>query len=194
MIDTKAVRSRNIAKLASSIGDFGLQPISAACSGCSEQPIAVLVTSRLSVAFLCGECISKLRSELDANQNEPHDAYQGCVERLLEQSECECRQAWLDPQDHPSGILFEQTGWDKTGTHYGSGCLTQAKSGLRPFGGSEKLRLKLISDPRIPSSISDIRCTREMLEAFAEYQRLLDRDLGRPAPTWDENEERWVRR
>lgn len=111
------------------------------------------------------------------------DAYDEIVEALKKTPDSEFRQrafsAWNEPWAFPEGILFgfcEPNRFD-----YGSpcGCLTMVKEGTRRAATLE-LTLEIRADDRLPKFDSGI--TKENLHVFAEWQRRMDRDLGRKPP------------
>lgn len=104
------------------------------------------------------------------------------------------RAAWSEPGASKMGVLFDHTGWDGQHTREDAlcGCLTQIKrhDGRPGKGLDDGFLVDLMADDDIPSSPLDI--SPENVQAFAQWQRRVDKELGRPAPRWDEKEG-WVR-
>lgn len=111
--------------------------------------------------------------------------------------------AWGRPERTEGGCLFDYTGWDPDLGEVGRipgesggpcGCLTQVRAGYA-FGpamlGHQDMLERLRADERVPNRPEDL--TLESLTALAEWQREVDRVLGRPAPVWDPDLRRYVR-
>jgi len=95
------------------------------------------------------------------------DKYDRAIEHLREHPE-DVWLAWHLHSNHPAGCLFAYTA-------PGCGCLTQVKCGRR--APTDELTIAIQSDGRIPENNEDI--TLEHLPVFAEWQRRLDKELGR---------------
>lgn len=87
----------------------------------------------------------------------------------------EVTDAWIDGgrDGHPSGPLFAYAGDAAT-----CGCLTTVR-GCGQVAATPELTDEIRSDERIPEYCADIR--PEHLNVFAEWQRRLDKELGRGA-------------
>lgn len=105
------------------------------------------------------------------------DIYDKAVKFLTEHPE-EIYDAWARVEDHVAGCLFGAV--DKDPLNYkprgACGCLTQVKSGRIRACNSE-LTNRIRSDDRIPNTGEHI--TVKHLPIFAEWQRVLDKELGR---------------
>jgi len=77
--------------------------------------------------------------------------------------------AWDHPYE-PMGALFRYAG-------EGCGCLTQIRSDPEMRAATPELTAAIRADKRIPLSPKDI--TVELLPIFAEWQRRIDKELGR---------------
>ncbi|MGE0289092.1 MAG: hypothetical protein AB7I42_22800 [Bradyrhizobium sp.] len=79
--------------------------------------------------------------------------------------------AWRAPYDTDGGALFQHAG-----TGPDCGCLTSVRRGSFDAETPE-LTAAIRADERIPKYCADI--TRDNLPVFAEWQRRIDRELGR---------------
>lgn len=89
---------------------------------------------------------------------------------------------WAMPSPLTAGCLFQfatrSGGPDKPRPDSGPyGCLTMIRSGERHIAETESLTRRIRADERIPDSVEGI--TRSNLHVFAEWQRILDKELGR---------------
>lgn len=82
----------------------------------------------------------------------------------------EIRQHW-----YRASPLFQFVNSTGQASGDGCGCLTMIKAGRGAE--TEELTLAIRSDDRIPSKLEDI--TIESLPVFAEWQRCIDKELGR---------------
>lgn len=106
---------------------------------------------------------------------EPKDRYDVAVEYLTKHPE-DIQACWTWPwSDHPGGCLFLLCSKDQNRAN-GCGCLTQVRAGTLD---AERYHhtLAIRADERLPANPNDIRV--EDLPVFAEWQRKLDRELGR---------------
>ena len=108
------------------------------------------------------------------------DIYDQAVEYLSERAQSDndvIWSAWFWPGQDKGGILFSHTDRSRSGAC--CGCLTQIRGGLRE-GPTPELTERIRLDTRIPTHGELI--TAEMLPVFAEWQRKIDAELGRPTP------------
>lgn len=107
------------------------------------------------------------------------DAYDEAVDYLSEHPK-EIFKAWY-PSAPRHGCLFRYAEADNS-HRLGTGCLTMIR-----YGGfiaeTEELTARIRADERIPD---DDRITPDHLPVFAEWQRELDRVLGRTPPAMEE--------
>lgn len=82
--------------------------------------------------------------------------------------------AWIAPFENRAGCLFAFTGRDPRDRT--CGCLTQVSKGMADAATPELTRA-IFTDGRIPMYPDEI--TLADLPVFAEWQRRLDRELGR---------------
>lgn len=106
----------------------------------------------------------------------PKDKYDLAIEYLTEHPG-EIDDAWGEPQWHEAGCLFGYCAKTATDEVDGliCGCLTQVKHENMPAL-TEELTQAIRADTRIPRA-SDI--TVSHLPIFAEWQRRIDKELGR---------------
>jgi hypothetical protein len=83
--------------------------------------------------------------------------------------------SWTRPDIRPGGALFLNCDY-KPYEGFTCGCLTQVKSG-HYVAATAELTEAIRADPRLPDSPENI--TLESLPAFAEWQRRIDKALGR---------------
>ena len=102
------------------------------------------------------------------------DKYDKAIEYLTDHPS-EIERAWNNPRNHEMGCLFtyaQHPVFDR----FMCGCLTQIREG--GMGAQTKELTKAIrADRGIPFRAEDI--TVETLPVFAEWQRRLDKELGR---------------
>jgi hypothetical protein len=130
---------------------------------------------------------------IDSTTNPPfrhaerRDAYDEAVAYLKEHRD-EIFGAWRDGfvteelNPHHAHILFRPCGhrrWNADGQL--CGCLTQVKNGMG-VAATPELTEAIRLDQKVPEYGTQIRAHH--LEAFADWQRRIDRELGRPAPKW----------
>ncbi len=106
------------------------------------------------------------------------DKYDHAIDYLNRHPE-EIREAWLSPYVHPGGCLFQfvrrnDCDWTKQ-----YGCLTSIRCtrGEVYCAETPELTVAIAADTRLPTCASDIRLHH--LPVFAEWQRRIDRELGR---------------
>lgn len=111
------------------------------------------------------------------------DKYAKAIEFLTERPN-EIYAAWSSPRNHFAGCLFQYASprgglSDCPVMLKSSGCLTQIRSfnGDRVVHGRTDLTEQILADTRIPKHESKI--TLDTLPVFAEWQRILDKELGR---------------
>lgn len=107
------------------------------------------------------------------------DKYDKAVAYLKDNPE-EIANAWFNGSSSDHGCLFQfLEERDKKGpTGKNLGCLTQIKLMPNSFEApTKKLTEGILNDDRIPSSDSAINTGN--LEVFAEWQRRVDKELGR---------------
>lgn len=121
------------------------------------------------------------------------DAYDRMIESLAD-SPRSVTYAWDYPSREDCGPLFAKCSFDRSDVHHRAcGCLTQIRYSdtnivVGRDGPREDLTYQIASDERLPTDIWDFhrdftaadRQTRvAMLQPFAEWQRRLDKELGR---------------
>lgn len=93
-------------------------------------------------------------------------------------------EAWNNPQKEKGGCLFsfvspsgdlEKCPIDANNRF--CGCLTQIRGSMQKFAYTKELTKAIRNDSRIPQCIEEV--TLEHLEVFAEWQRKIDKELGR---------------
>lgn len=116
------------------------------------------------------------------------DKYDRAIEYLTKHPE-DLFMSWLFPERNTAGCLFAMA--SKTGGNVpGVGCLTTIKNGTdydgvdRVVEGRPDLTQRIRDDPRIPVTSSSARRDKfsipaESYLALAEWQRILDKELGR---------------
>ena len=114
------------------------------------------------------------------------DKYDRAVESLLAKLPHDPYAAWKAWQsnraraDDPEGCLFQYVTPDglEAARQDGEkcGCLTQIRIGNRGAWLHE-LTCAIHNDTRLPTSVVDTRLTRAQLEACAEWQRRLDKEI-----------------
>lgn len=135
--------------------------------------------------------IEHLLEEAPAPRRRPRDAYDAAV-NFLAWCPAQIERAWKRPGEHPAGILFRYAGGgvDDKG-HDGHlsadqcvGCLTQIinAAGEAFAAGTAELTARILEDPMIPPRVDLIDPSH--LPHFARWQRRIDAELGREAPTW----------
>jgi len=107
----------------------------------------------------------------------PRDHYDHAVDYLT-QRPVEIPVAWGEPIDHVAGCLFQfvSPSGGPVIDKCCFGCLTQIRKGLAQAYTPELTDL-IRNDERIPSSGYEIKPAH--LPLFADYQRLIDQELGR---------------
>lgn len=104
----------------------------------------------------------------------------------------EVYQAWNEPSSHRAGCLFTVVTDDSAKTHFREdrlqcGCLTQIRQDrykeINTVDGpwvalTDDLTERIRKDDRIPDDPKQIE-TVEQLQIFAEWQRIIDRELDR---------------
>ena len=93
--------------------------------------------------------------------------------------------AWLIPASHRAGsLLFSFAGVNRSGGDPDNriGCLSMIRTG-RWEAETSGLTKRIRADKRIPTSVGS-GLTRAELEAFAEWQRTIDKELRREEPVW----------
>lgn len=99
------------------------------------------------------------------------DKYDLAVEYLTEHPE-EIYHAWRQPNIRVGGCLFKYCQKEAVGC----GCLTQVKYGIYPAE-TEALTKAIRKDRRIP--VNPYLITVKKLSLFAQWQRRIDKELGR---------------
>lgn len=112
------------------------------------------------------------------------DAYDYAVDYLTRHPD-KIGDAWRHPSTHRAGVLFGYVTKSRKSDSSLSGCLTLVRLGMRAC--TPELTRAIRSDDRLPQ-IGE-RTTVADLPVFAEWQRRLDRDLGRRPPKVS-----WLRR
>lgn len=133
------------------------------------------------------------------------DAYDQAIERLLEFAEDEyyegnfkaaVSEVWEVPElhRHDGGLLFRVVSpnggtLDRREDGNDCGCVVEIRNGklLRnghpAYAWTDDLTQRIKADDRLPRVSEDIE--PEHLPIFAEWQRIIDKELGRPVPTID---------
>ena len=106
------------------------------------------------------------------------DKYDDAVKYLVEKPS-QIYSAWVDPLNHPAGCLFQFVTPTGNCEHnrMSCGCLTTIR-GQAPAC-TPDLTARIRADGRLPISAHSI--TVDVLPVFAEWQRILDKELGRAA-------------
>ena len=134
------------------------------------------------------------------------DVYDKSIERLMEFAENEyyegnfkaaVSEAWEVPElnVHHGGLLFRAVSpsggtLDKRPDGNDCGCLVEVRNGAllcngRPaYAWTDDLTLRIKADERLPKVAEDIE--PEHLPIFAEWQRIIDKELGRTVPSLDD--------
>lgn len=105
------------------------------------------------------------------------DAYDIAVEYLAEHPEA-IYETWQTPTMHRYGCLFRYATRDRATMV--TGCLTMIRRTHIYAAETEELTARIRADERIPANEKEI--TPDHLPVFAEWQRELDRVLGRTPP------------
>jgi len=111
------------------------------------------------------------------------DKYDKAIELLTraDNPRVEIYDAWAQCSTHPAGCLFgyvsknRQQYIDKVGPYQVCGCLTQIRREAEAE--TPELTLAIRADKRIPKIPNSI--TLKDLPVFAEWQRRIDKELGR---------------
>jgi hypothetical protein len=106
------------------------------------------------------------------------DKYDRAMKYLTEKPH-EIPQAWSQPYDHKAGCLFTYVGEEVLSASYDGrscGCLTQVRGGIY-HAQTLELTVEIEGDTRIPDNPNKI--TVADLPVFAEWQRRIDKELGR---------------
>lgn len=115
------------------------------------------------------------------------DCYDAAIAWLEEQGDYAIMaipRAWSSPsgdEGHPAESLFfycHRVGSGTIAFSHGCGCLTQVRRGVEAQ--TKSLTLAIRADSRLPDNPDDIR--PHHLPIFAEWQRRIDRELGRTPP------------
>lgn len=113
------------------------------------------------------------------------DAYDKAVESLKGKTKGEIYDIWGNPDLYKNGpsILFSYAGVDRYGEHTCNiGCLTMIRRSPDLFwADTPELTKAILEDDRIPTHIDDC----EDFTIFAEWQRRIDKELGREPPVWN---------
>lgn len=120
------------------------------------------------------------------------DKYDEAVE-YLRQNPAEIQEAWTQTWEHKAGCLFRPVAkshapeghcWPKRSIDAERcGCLTTIRGqtgggfGYAIVAETDELTQAIIADGRIPKSVDEI--TVDNLEVFAEWNRRIDKELGR---------------
>lgn len=121
----------------------------------------------------------------DSNSTDVYDIYDEAVASLRNKTVDQIIKIWNTPKDYPEGILFRAATKDGVCT-LEKGCLTQVRNywlgGLHYEAENDKLTSEIGHDERIPRDGDDIN--HDNLYVFAEWQRKLDKELGRSVPIY----------
>lgn len=108
------------------------------------------------------------------------DKYDDAVEYLTAHPG-EIYDSWVKPWTHDHGCLFAMASSQPYKINQPYGCLTQIRNG--GTAATESLTKRIRSDERIPYRVSDeeydIKEIVHALPVFAEWQRVIDKELNR---------------
>ena len=104
------------------------------------------------------------------------DKYDEAVD-LLRQNPDKITAAWCSPRSNPGGCLFELAKRSDGELRETDGCLTMIRSYDSCVYENEALTKEIRDDTRIPNAKENL--TPDNLPVFAEWQRLLDKELHR---------------
>lgn len=103
------------------------------------------------------------------------DKYDKAVQKLTENPDL-IEYAWLSPFGYEEGCLFLCASKSGDPTR-GYGCLTMIRRKTDAMAETDSLTERIRADERIPTSLKEI--TAENLPVFAEWQRIIDKELAR---------------